>query len=141
MSRAARLSNIRPQHLRVIPVLAVLALVASSAYPASAQTRSTLTSGQGLTASFTAQAVVIHNKCGFVGMFNASASVAPAGTSITQYAWNFGDGSSAVTTSYQAYHSYHAGSYVVVLTVTDSAGASATTSRTISGGSGSPYCS
>ena len=85
-------------------------------------------------------AVVIHNKCGFMGYFNASASVAPAGDPITQYAWGFGDGSDAVTTSYQTWHSYHAGSYLVVLTVTDATGMSATTSRAISGGSGSPYC-
>jgi hypothetical protein len=36
-----------------------------------------------LTASFTARAVVIHNKCGFIGMFNASAFVAPAGAPST----------------------------------------------------------
>jgi hypothetical protein len=93
-----------------------------------------------LTASFTARAVVIHNRCGFIGTFNASASVAPAGAPITQYAWNFGNGVSGVTTSPETGASYNAGSYIVKLTVTDAAGASASTSRAISGGSGSPYC-
>jgi PKD domain len=91
-------------------------------------------------ASFTATAVVIHNKCGFTGMFNASASLPAEGTSITQYAWSFGDGSSAVTTSPQTFHGYHAGTYHVVLTVTDADGTSASASRAISGGSGSLYC-
>ena len=57
-----------------------------------------------LTASFTAQAIVIHNRCGFIGMFNASASVAPAGAPITKYSWNFGNGTSVVTTSPEAGH-------------------------------------
>ncbi|MGO9909158.1 MAG: PKD domain-containing protein [Solirubrobacteraceae bacterium] len=133
MPRATRLSNIRHTHLAVIPAFAVLALVATSAHPASAQTP--------LTASFTARAVVIHNRCGFIGTFNASASVAPAGAPITQYAWNFGDGTSAVTTSPETGESYSAGSYIAVLTVTDADGATASTSRAISGGSGSLKCS
>ena len=132
MLRDTRLSNIRHRHLAVIPALAVLALVATSAYPASAQT--------SLTASFTARAVVIHNRCGFIGLFNASGSTAPAGAPITQFAWNFGNGVSVITTSPETGTSYNAGSYHVVLTVTDADGASATTSRGISGGSGSPLC-
>ena len=106
----------------------------------------TFTAGTGTSgspsplASFTAIAVVIHNKCGFIGMFNASASVPAEGTSITQYTWSFGDGSSAITTSPRAFHGYHAGSYHVVLTVTDADGTSASASRAISGGSGSLYC-
>jgi hypothetical protein len=132
MLRSTRLSNIRQRHLAVIPALAVLALVATSAHPATAQTP--------LTASFTARAIVIHNRCGFIGLFDASASSAPAGAPITQYAWNFGNGVSVVTTSPRAGISYTSGSYIVVLTVTDANGASARTSRAISGGSGSLYC-
>ena len=62
--------------------------------------------------------------------FNAAASTSPAGTTITGYAWNFGDGSTAtgVTTS----HTFTtAGVYNVALTVTDSAGATGTTSSTV----------
>lgn len=83
---------------------------------------------------------MIHNRCGFIGMFNASASVAPAGSPITQYAWNFGNGVSVVTTGPETGTTYNAGSYIVKLTVTDAAGASASASRAISGGSGSLGC-
>ena len=70
--------------------------------------------------------------------FNAAASLATSGRTITSYAWNFGDGAttSGVTTS----HSFTVeGVYSVVLTVTDSAGESGTTSEnvtvtTVSGG-------
>ena len=90
-------------------------------------------------AAFTARAFVIHNRCGFIGMFNASASTGADGTPITQYTWNFGSGN-VVTTSPDVMRDYNAGSYLVVLTVTDAAGASATTTRGISAGSGSLYC-
>ncbi len=53
--------------------------------------------------------------------FNASASTAAAGRTITGYSWDFGDGGtgSGVTTS----HTYTTGgAYVVVLTVTDDVG-------------------
>jgi len=60
--------------------------------------------------------------------FNASASVAGTGHRIVSYRWNWGDGtpnSSGVTRS----HTFAAiGTYVVVLTVTDEAGQTATTS-------------
>ena len=132
MPRATRLSNIRHTHLAVIPAFAVLAR---------RDVRASRFSQTPLTASFTARAVMIHNRCGFIGTFNASASVAPAGAPITQYAWNFGDGTSAVTTSPETGESYSAGSYIAVLTVTDADGATASTSRAISGGSGSLKCS
>jgi hypothetical protein len=45
-----------------------------------------------------------------------------------------------VTTSPETGESYNAGSYIVVLTVTDAAGATAKASRAISGGSGSLGC-
>jgi len=80
------------------------------------------------------------NSCDFVAIFNASGSVAPAGTSITQYAWNFGNGNSLVTTSPRASQFYPTGSYDVTLTVTDSAGATASTSRVIRGVGGNPRC-
>jgi PKD repeat protein len=72
--------------------------------------------------------------------FNASSSTAAPGHSILVYAWDFGDGSpgSGVTTS----HSYlKAGSYEVVLQVTDDAGRQGTSQQTVqvgtvSGGSG-----
>ena len=62
--------------------------------------------------------------------FNATTSTAPPGRTITSYVWNFGDGvtKTGVTTD----NSFSvAGVYDVTLTVTDSVGATNTTSRTI----------
>jgi PKD repeat protein len=131
MSRATRLSNVCHKSLAVIPALAVLALVATSA-------PSAVTSNRAPVAKFTETTVVIHNLCGFWALFNARRSVAPPGTSITQYAWSFGDGNSLVTTGSGVVHAYRPGSYDVTLTVTDSDGTNASTSRLIWGGSGCP---
>jgi len=62
--------------------------------------------------------------------FNASTSVAGTGHSIRSYRWNFGDGStgSGVTAS----HRYNtAGTWVVVLTVTDEVGQTAVSSSEV----------
>ena len=75
--------------------------------------------------------------------FNASASSAVSGRTITSYAWNFGDGSTA--TGVTPVHRFTApGAYSVGLTVTDSSGEVGT--RTVSVGvsaatSGSPNAS
>ena len=72
--------------------------------------------------------------------FNASVSTAAPGHTITNYAWDFGDGSSAggVTVT----HAYtQAGSYTVVLKVTDDANRQATTTQTITVGTGKPTAS
>jgi len=63
-------------------------------------------------------------------LFDASASQAPSNNPIATYAWNFGDGgrSTGRTTN----HSYDsAGTYVVVLTISDALGRSAETSRSL----------
>lgn len=76
------------------------------------------------TAAFTADSTNLQ------ASFDASGSVDPDG-SIASYTWDFGDGTpagSAVRTT----HAYAgAGSYTVRLTVTDNAGASATTQRVL----------
>ena len=58
--------------------------------------------------------------------FDASSSSAHFGT-IASYAWSFGDGTTAVTTTANLTHTYAVpGSYAVTLRVTDSAGTSTT---------------
>jgi PKD repeat protein len=69
--------------------------------------------------------------------FNASASKPAVGRTIVSYSWNFGDGESGsgVTTS----HRYSAtGSFSVVLTVTDDAGATAQATASVTVASGLP---
>ncbi len=62
--------------------------------------------------------------------FDASGSSDPDG-SITAYSWNFGDGSTS-TTGPIVYHQYAtAGSYTVVLTVTDNAGLTGSVAHTV----------
>ena len=61
--------------------------------------------------------------------FDATASTSPAGTALT-YAWNFGDGTTG--TGVTPSHTFTtANTYTVVLTVTDTAGATGTTSNTV----------
>jgi chitodextrinase len=62
--------------------------------------------------------------------FDARASVAPTGRTITKYAWNWGDGETA-TGAIEDHDYTNAGTFIVTLTVTDSAGVSASTSKTI----------
>ena len=126
----------RKAALTVLAVSAALALVAfagTPVLPASARTPSVVKSPPAPIAAFTSTTAVLPNFCGFFASFNASGSIAPAGTSITQYAWSFG----LVTTSPTTFHSFLPGTYYVVLTVTDSDGMSASTSpHLITGGSG-----
>lgn len=65
--------------------------------------------------------------------FNASSSTVGAGATISQYAWDFGDGSATVTTSSASTTKAFAaaGTYSVTLTITDSLGRQATRSSTV----------
>jgi PKD repeat protein len=56
--------------------------------------------------------------------FDARASVAPTGRTITKYSWNWGDGETA-TGIIEDHDFTNAGTFIVTLTVTDSAGVSA----------------
>ncbi|HVP39365.1 MAG TPA: PKD domain-containing protein, partial [Candidatus Saccharimonadales bacterium] len=80
--------------------------------------------------------------------FNGGNSIPPAGGTITNYAWTFGDGGTASGASASATHTYAAtGTYTVKLTVTGSTGGTNTdsTTATITGGqvltahAGGPY--
>lgn len=65
--------------------------------------------------------------------FDASTSTAPAPQSVVAWAWSFGDGTEGTGRTIQ--HSYSvAGTYTVVLQVTDTAGQRGTTSRTVTVG-------
>lgn len=67
--------------------------------------------------------------------FNGATSRPAPGRFIVRYQWSFGDGSSAA--GEQVSHVYStAGTYTVVLTVTDDAGRTGTTSQTVSVGTG-----
>ncbi len=66
--------------------------------------------------------------------FDASSSTAPSGRSLVKYSWDWGDGEAE--TGNPEEHDYQtAGTFIVVLTVTDSAGVSAsiTSSITVTG--------
>ncbi len=61
---------------------------------------------------------------------DASASMASAGATLT-YAWNWGDGSAAGTGKTATHHYAQVGSYTIVLTITDSRGATGTVSHSV----------
>lgn len=64
--------------------------------------------------------------------FNASASTAASGHTLTRYSWNFGDGSTDASTSPTTSHSYSsAGARTVTLVVTDDVGQTHTTTGTV----------
>ena len=67
---------------------------------------------------------VVAGLAGQPSSFDGSASSSPVG-SVASYRWDFGDGSTATTTTPHTTHVYaHAGSYMARLTVTNSAGTS-----------------
>jgi PKD repeat protein len=77
-----------------------------------------ITPDQSPVASFTATAA----PHGSATMFDASASY-PRSSPLASYAWSFGDTTTAKTTTPQTSHVYTAaGTYTVVLVVTDAAG-------------------
>lgn len=69
---------------------------------------------------------------GQVVIFDASASQASAGNSIVEYKWNWGDGEIEKATTSDEEHDYQtAGVFSVQLTITDSAGLTASISKTL----------
>ena len=114
----------------------------------------TVTNDRGLTASTTKQVVVgagVGPTATFVlsptpvvanvdTFFDASASRAAPGHTIASYSWNWGDGDpvSTRTTPIEAHDFGAAGTYIVVLTVTDEAGQQGTTTQSVTVTSGAP---
>jgi len=72
--------------------------------------------------------------------FDASASRPAPGHTIVSYSWNWGDGDpiSTRSTPLEAHDFGAAGTYIVVLTVTDEAGQQGTTTQSVSVTSGAP---
>jgi PKD repeat protein len=106
----------------------------------------TVTNDRGLSASVTQAVAVVNSappsavfvvspsspKVGMVLNFNADQSRASAGRTITQYSWNWGDGTPGAVTGYVAQHTYTAaGTYTVVLSVLDDAGQKGTATATL----------
>ena len=71
-------------------------------------------------------------------LFDASTSRAAVGTVITNYSWNFGDGSTASSSSATTAHRYSEGTFTVTLTVTDNNGFTNSTSQIVTVGPGTP---
>ena len=95
-----------------------------------------LVSGDGITRGQPTAAITVDRKSGTVPLtihFNGSTSTASSDTdNIVRYAWNFGDGSTA--SGRTVTHTFTViGEYSVSLTVTDSSGASNTTTMKING--------
>lgn len=64
--------------------------------------------------------------------FNADQSQPAPGRTITQYSWNFGDGTPGKTTGFLTQHTYTAaGTYTVILSIMDDAGQKATSVQTV----------
>jgi PKD repeat protein len=63
--------------------------------------------------------------------FNGSASTTPSGTTISGYAWDFGDGGTATGSSAPSHVFSAAGTFVVRLTVTNSASLTGTTTQSV----------
>lgn len=123
---SGRVVNYRFQAMRAYPVR--LTVTDAAGFSASLTQNVTVTRGSLPTAEFAfspedpGQFETVH--------FTAAESEAAAGRTITGYHWNFGDGSTA--TGVTASHAYNVlGTYVVTLTVTDSAGLTASTSESV----------
>ena len=93
----------------------------------------TITVTNGVLASFTASSAPSPPNVAHTVNFDASGSTTTGGASISTYAWTFGDGTSlAANASATTQHTYAAaGSFIVRLTVTDSAGRTATVTQNV----------
>jgi PKD repeat protein len=89
----------------------------------------TVGAGQQPTANFTVSPSQV--TAGQPLFFDGTVSTAPPGRTIARYVWNFGD--NTIEEGPRPQHTYgRAGTYTVVLTVTDSGGATNSTTKTVS---------
>ena len=108
----------------------VVTVTATDDLGQSASASASVTVGGGATASFTFSPT--NPAPGDAVQFNGSPSTAAGGATITQYAWDFGDGTTETKTEPTTSHAYGvARTYVVRLTVTDSAGRTGTTTQNV----------
>ena len=109
----------------------VVTVTATDDLGQSASASATVTVGGGATASFTFSPN--NPEPGDTVQFNGSPSTAAGGSTITQYSWDFGDGTTESNSTPTASHVYALPrDYIVRLTVTDSAGRTGTTTQTVS---------
>jgi PKD repeat protein len=86
--------------------------------------------GSGVTAEITVSPA--EPLVGQLVQFNGSGSLGAAGSTITLWSWDFGDGTTFEATTPTASHAYTAaGTYTVRLTVTDSGGRTGTTTASV----------
>lgn len=118
------------QHAFSLAGTYVVRLTIVDAFGRSASTSQSITIGQGAqpTAAFVFSPT--NPLPTTVVFFNASASRPAPGRTLTNYAWDFGDGTSG--SGVQASHAYAVpGNYTVTLVVTDDAGRTATVSQSL----------
>jgi PKD repeat protein len=108
----------------------VVTVTATDDLGQSASASTSVTVGGGASASFTFSPT--NPQPGDTVQFNGSPSSAAGGATITEYKWDFGDGSTETESEPTTSHSYgQARTYVVRLTVTDSAGRTGTTTQNV----------
>jgi PKD repeat protein len=126
-------SGVRTTHVyRVAGTYSVTLVVTDDRGASASVTKTvTVTAGPLPTAEFTISPSPAN--VGRVVTFDGALSTAPTGRTIVEYRWNFGDGSPIVRTSNPVTtHTYGvAGSYTITLVVTDSQGATAGKSNTL----------
>ena len=123
-------SNASTTHVYDRNGIYVVTVTATDDLGQSASASASGTVGGGATASVTFSPT--NPEPGDTVNFNGSPSTAAGGATITQYAWDFGDGATETKTEPTTSHAYGvAREYVVRLTVTDSAGRTGTTTQNV----------